>query len=402
MNAGVELIFRTETTYVRSLGELVSIYVTPSALPVRSGHSETIIPASERKIVFGSIEAILTIHRNNLLPALEKAVKPLLDGVDDEDGMISAQTAHAVGETFRTYIAYMKQYSTYVNAFDNALTRMKSWTNSTSGTTPTIGKNGSPTIASMAGLAAAGTAGSVGMTSTSSSDSGGGGHMNASQQKRVKHFIKRARQSPLHNQINLESYLLLPVQRIPRYKLLLEDLAMCTPPSSTGPRDSIDDALSEICLLASQMNEDRRDAESRLRLYYWQKRISSRGPSPLVQPHRKLLLDGSLNLLRLVKKSSSFIEVDTTSIGDGESTIMPTKSIVPVEYIKPEPVDKSMILILCTDLMVLVQPRVGDGSKEGMVDLFNVLRMSTVREPASIVYGDVLRVVDNKVSFYGF
>lgn len=382
---------------MRSLGELVNIYVKPSALPVRSGNAESVIPAGERKIVFGGIESILTIHRDNLLPALEKAVKPLFDSVDDDAGDFSAETAHAVGETFRTYIAYMKQYSTYINNFDNALTRMKSWTSSATPHTPTFGKSASPTISSIAGLAASGAAGSVGMQPTTSDP--GAGHMNAAQRKRVKHFIKRSRESPLHSQINLESYLLLPIQRVPRYKMLLEDLAMCTPPSTDAPRDSIDDSLSEISGLAQLMNEEKRDAESRLRLYFWQKRISSRGPSPLVQPHRKLLLDGGLNLLRLVKKAQSFVEIDSTALGDGDSTIMPTKTIAPVEYILPEPMDRQMILILCTDLMVLVQPRAGEGGgKDGMVDLYNVLRMSTVREPASIVYGDVLRVVDNKVS----
>lgn len=182
--------------------------------------------------------------------------------------------------------------------------------------------------------------------------------------------------------------------------LQLEDLAMCTPPRVDGPRDTLDDALNEIASLASLMNEEKRDADSRLRLFHWQQRISSRGPSPLVQPHRKLILDGALNLIRLVKKQSTFVEVDNFSaVGDGEHTIMPSKVVVPVEYIAPEPMDRAMMLILCTDLLVLVQQQQRGGAEgwEGQVDLFNVLRMATLREPASIVHGNVLRVVDNKV-----
>ena len=75
---------------------------------------------------------------------------------------------------------------------------------------------------------------------------------------------------------------------------------------------------------------------------------------------------------------------------------MPGKVVVPVEYIAPEPMDRPMTLILCTDLLVLVQPR-GDGW-DGQVDLFNVLRMATLRDPASIVHDNVLRIVDNKAS----
>lgn len=204
----------------------------------------------------------------------------------------------------------------------------------------------------------------------------------------------------MHGQIDLQAYLLLPVQRIPRYKLLLEDLTMCTPRSSAASDDlpdKLDLARDHITELASLMNEEKREAESRLRLFHWQQRITMRGPSPLVQPHRKLILDGELNLIRLVKKESSFVEVDTTVFfTNGEQTVMPSKAIVPIDFIVPEPMDRSMYLVLCSDILVLVSPREGAGP-DGPVDLFNVLRMGTMKEPASIVQNHILRVVDNKV-----
>ncbi|OCF45936.1 hypothetical protein I317_00023 [Kwoniella heveanensis CBS 569] len=392
-------IYETERTYVRGLSELVSIYVRPSCQPVNPNKSnETVIPASERKIVFGGVESILTIHRDNFLPALEKAVRGLLEGQDDEEGSMSAATAHSVGEVFRTYIAYMKQYSTYINNFDNALSRMKTWSapNSAPSTPAFSSKPNTPNV----GISAA--AVSVGMSAISSLSSGpdsvpvSGSQMSTGQKKRVKTFLKRCKEHPKHSQINLESYLLLPIQRVPRYKLLLEDLAMCTPPRSDGIRDTLDDALNEIASLASLMNEEKREAESRLRLLSWQQRITKSGPSPLVQPHRRLVLEGALSLIRLVKKASAFVETESMPI-DGE-TITPSKVVVPVEYIKPELVDRQVMLVLCSDLMVLATQR-GEGW-EGMVDLFNVLRMATLREPASIVHGNVLRVVDNKSIYY--
>ena len=60
--------------------------------------------------------------------------------------------------------------------------------------------------------------------------------------------------------------------------------------------------------------------------------------------------------------------------------------------------DRPIMVILCSDLLALAQQRSGGAGWEGPVDLFNVLRMGTLREPASIVHGNVLRVVDNKVS----
>lgn len=41
------------------------------------------------------------------------------------------------------------------------------------------------------------------------------------QRKRIKSFLKRCRLNPRHSQLNLEGYLLLPIQRIPRYKMLV-------------------------------------------------------------------------------------------------------------------------------------------------------------------------------------
>ncbi|KAL7420805.1 hypothetical protein Q5752_004758 [Cryptotrichosporon argae] len=391
-------IVETERTYVRGLDELVSLYVKPASQPVHPGKGgETVVPLAERKVVFGGVESILAIHRDNFLPALEKAVAPLLAADADDDGVdgaLSMITAHAVGEVFRTYIAYMKQYSTYINNFDNALSRMKGWTALSSPLTPASSRLGSPSIS--AGLSAAA---AIGTSSVDMPHSGS--YLSPSQRKRVKTFLKRCRESPKHSQINLESYLLLPVQRVPRYKLLLEDLAMCTPPRDDSPSDALDDALAEIANLASLMNEEKREAESRLRLFHWQQRITSRGPSPLVQPHRRLILDGPLTLIRLVKKQSSFVEVESAAASprlDADQTVVLRKAVVPVEHIRPEPMDRPMTLVLCSDLLVLVQPRTGD--RDGQVDLFSVLRMATLREPASVVSGNVLRVVDNKSIYY--
>jgi hypothetical protein len=45
--------------------------------------------------------------------------------------------------------------------------------------------------------------------------------LSSSQRKRIKQWLKRCRMNPRHSQLNLEGYLLLPVQRIPRYRLLV-------------------------------------------------------------------------------------------------------------------------------------------------------------------------------------
>lgn len=50
--------------------------------------------------------------------------------------------------------------------------------------------------------------------------------------------------------------------------------------------DPLDRALAEISSLATNMNEGKREAETRRKLVQWQSRIRGKFPSPLVQPHR--------------------------------------------------------------------------------------------------------------------
>lgn len=136
----------------------------------------------------------------------------------------------------------------------------------------------------------------------SSSGPAGLPNLTSSQRKRIRSYLKRCRINPRHSQLNLEGYLLLPVQRIPRYRLLvghdqlslfvlltplkLEELLRSTPPTYELVEDPLDRALAEISLLANNMNEGKRESESRRKLVQWQSRIRGKFPSPLVQPHR--------------------------------------------------------------------------------------------------------------------
>jgi hypothetical protein len=154
---------------------------------------------------------------------------------------------------------------------------------------PSTGNGSSPSLTTQT---AAG-----GGSSNTASDPSGGPQLTSSQRKRIKGYLKRCRLNPRHSQLNLEGYLLLPVQRIPRYRLLvrrfwsvltvfqLEELARSTAPAE-GCLDPLDQALDEISSLATNMNEGKRESESRSKLVQWQSRMRGKFPSPLVQPHR--------------------------------------------------------------------------------------------------------------------
>lgn len=110
---------------MKNLQELVDIYVRPAAAAVNtignvgSSSKESVVPASERKIVFGGLEALYTFHKESFFPALEVAAAPLLSpkgaAADaDSDGKLSSEVAMAVGRTFISHAAFMKMYSTYI------------------------------------------------------------------------------------------------------------------------------------------------------------------------------------------------------------------------------------------------------------------------------------------------
>ena len=142
--------------------------------------------------------------------------------------------------------------------------------------------------------------------------------------------------------------------------------------------DPLNKALAEISSLANNMNEGKRESESRRKLVQWQARIRGKFPSPLVQPHRRLIMDGQLKLTRVVRKSVWTFEAYNAQ---GDS------STVQVDCLAPEHTPRQLIGILCNDLLVLCRDPT-EGQEPGcQVDLWAVLRMQTLPQPASIVHG---------------
>lgn len=170
----------------------------------------------------------------------------------------------------------------------------------------------------------------------------------------------------------------------------LDGLDLATPPDQSSPYDPLGNAAEEISVLASCMNEEKRDSESRRRLVQWQARIRGKFPSPLVQPHRKLLHDGNLVLTRIVRRETEYHEVSLPIIEDGDNTITGGgKTLVAIDRLGPsEPTRTPLVAILTSDLLVLCKTDGSPDARErGTVDLFAVLRMQTKTQPASFVAG---------------
>nr|GAT49748.1 predicted protein [Mycena chlorophos] len=390
----VREIVVTERTYVKGLQELVDIYIKPGSVTVNalgSSNKETVVPAAERKIIFGGIESLFSFHKDSFLPALEVAAAPLMQpNADhaDADGQLSLNVAKAIGNMFLRHAAFMKMYSSYINNFDNAVQRVKSWSAAAgSGSTPAM----APSTSQLAGLGLTLSAISAPHAPSDPGAAAGLPQLSASQRKRLRSYLKRCRMNPRHSQLNLEGYLLLPVQRIPRYRLLLEELLRSTPPTYEYMDDPLDRSLAEISLLANNMNEGKRESESRRKLVQWQSRIRGKFPSPLVQPHRRLIMDGQLLLTRVVRKAVVSFE-SINAQGDPCN--------VQVDCLAPELTPRPLVGILCNDLLVLCRDPSEGHDPNSAVDLWAVLRMQTLPQPASIVHGNALRLVDNKAILY--
>ncbi|BGP07499.1 hypothetical protein JCM10049v2_003336 [Rhodotorula toruloides] len=397
-------IVATEQSYLRGLEELCGIYVASASVPVSSsmngGKKDTVVPTAERRAVFGNIEAIRDFHRKILLPDLLAAVRT---------GGDSTTVAEKVGEVFVDHASFMKIYSGYINGFDDALARIQSWGKNSSNR-PSAGAV-SPALSSPA----------LASSTTFDATASIAQTLSSSQRKRIRSWLKRCRAHPSHSQISLESYLLLPIQRIPRYRLLLESLSSCTPApidstadvlASSLPPDSlfaphpiIAQAVAEMDAVATTLNESKRENEGRAQLVMWQNRLVTKFKSPLVQPHRTLLRSGYITLVRSVKRSTTQMEQQPPSLYRTTSGRL-LEQPEPVATLFQDTKQVELIALLCTDLLVLCRrpPPPFDADPNSPVELYTVLRLNSARgtpfgssgrsEPPACVFGadDLLRV----------
>ena len=344
-------IVSSEESYVRGLQELVDVYVKPAQQPFdKSSPTSACIPPSEQRAVFGNVEALLHFHQGAFLPLLKQAAAPVLASPDSLPSDAAARVAEEVSSVFVRHSAFFRMYSTYINNCEAAQARVTTWlAPAPSGTTSAFRLGGSQAA---------------------------DGELTSSQRKIIKKFLKRCRADPRHSQISIESYLLLPVQRIPRYRLLLEDLVRSTPSQLLKNPDSVHTALMQISEVATSVNESKRQAEQDKRLWEWQDRITGHWPSPLVQPHRKLLKDGPLLIRRVVKRSASYVQSEQPGANPGDT---PITGVLAIDVLQQQAMNKPVMLLLCNDIAVVLStptPTKADkGADKGLFELYAVLRI---------------------------
>jgi hypothetical protein len=416
-------ILSTEMTYVRNLRELIDLYVIPAA-QLDSVTQLPIVPLHDRRQVFGNIEGILHFHSEAFAPALHEAAQCALDAYEtaasEKDAIayekfqtLTARAAEQVARTFERHAAFFRMYAAYVNNVDTAQKCVASWSSTQVSSTTTVLRSSTARFTKRDGVQDV----SPGSGGAHSKQDPSGAALSSKERKRLRLFLQQARLDSRHSQLSLEAYIHLPVQRIPRYRLLLEDLVRVCPPARLSGQDSIQTALDSTSSIACMMNESKRQSEMDRRLLYWQERIRGTFPSPLVQPHRRLINDGALNLCRVLTRVPSFNVSRDALLGEVNGLDSFEESILlrhaDVQLADPEP-DRQMVtqtlpelqichlerhtinrrvhLILCNDITVIIGEE-----EDGPVDLLAVLR---VTGPARIVNGRIIRITDPKHILY--
>ncbi|KAJ3271562.1 hypothetical protein HDV01_006524 [Terramyces sp. JEL0728] len=168
----VQEILETEKTYVEQLQIMYDLYYIPM---IESKN----FPPFIMKMLFGNIDHILKFHQRTILPCIMK---------------LSQTPAQTMGEFFSNISRNLMMYSAFMNNYDHSELIIQTF----------LGKANSSYL----------------LPWLSISDS-----LATSFQYHMEH----AKANERHSQINLSSYLILPIQRLPRYKLLLSSLIEKTP-----------------------------------------------------------------------------------------------------------------------------------------------------------------------------
>lgn len=156
-------------------------------------------------------------------------------------------------------------------------------------------------------------------------------------------------------QSKLSALLIVPIQRVPRYKLLLTSLFNLTSPSETDYK-SLLDSLTKVENAAAHINTIIKEQENMQRLIELQRCIQNYEPN-IITPGRKLIKEGVLH--QIDAKSSHSIKMHVVLMNDiimfckmkrAEVKVNSLKcnSIFPLSKCRVQPVhDKGSFKVIC-------------------------------------------------------
>jgi hypothetical protein len=208
------------------------LYIEPLREYVQN-EEEKIIETKDIDIIFSNIEQIHSINAE-LLKELEDRLR----------NWQSSESNHDVGDIFLKLSPFLRLYLTYIKNYDKANTRIKSLMKSN---------------------------------------------------KTFKAFCQERKGMDL-NRYDLTDFLIMPVQRIPRYILLLQELILNTPPTLKDYA-TCTTALKVLKDVATSVNGNMGDTESSHQLLKVQRSFLKEGNIDIMAPGRKFLKQSTISII---------------------------------------------------------------------------------------------------------
>ncbi|PRP78452.1 hypothetical protein PROFUN_13685 [Planoprotostelium fungivorum] len=135
-------------------------------------------------------------------------------------------------------------------------------------------------------------------------------------------FVEDCMKDPRGNDLHLTDYLIMPVQRLPRYEMLLADLLRNTPQTAED-KTLLESALSGLREVNAFVNNHTREVQSMERVLHVQNKLSgAKKNSNLYQPGRELIREGLLIMIGKAGESERtvFLFNDSVMVSKKTST----------------------------------------------------------------------------------
>jgi hypothetical protein len=232
-------ILETERVYVKNLELMVTLYYLP--LKEVANSTSPFISLKEVNAIFSNIELILNVNKQ-LLASLEDRIA------------LHWSKFQKIGDIFLRLAPFLKLYVQYVNNYNVAILTLSDKLKS------------SPELSE---------------------------------------FMTRVNDTPVIKTglTNIQNFQILPIQRTPRYELLLKDFVKYTDEDHPDFK-SLCEALFKVQDVAKKINESKRLADNLAKIISIQEQI---GREDLVQPHRRFLAEGSVILQKKSKDKRATI-----------------------------------------------------------------------------------------------
>eukprot|EP01130_Rhizamoeba_saxonica_P008502 TRINITY_DN3443_c0_g1_i1.p1 TRINITY_DN3443_c0_g1~~TRINITY_DN3443_c0_g1_i1.p1 ORF type:complete len:252 (-),score=36.31 TRINITY_DN3443_c0_g1_i1:743-1498(-) len=119
-------------------------------------------------------------------------------------------------------------------------------------------------------------------------------------------FIEEKKLLPECRGLDFRSYLIMPIQRLPRYRMLLEDMIKHTPEDHPDYFE-LQNGLEQLMIVADSVNQAIVEAEEKHKLYQIAKKLITDSSFTVMKPSRSYIMDGDLHkICRKSRKKRKF------------------------------------------------------------------------------------------------